>query len=67
VVVLPFLDSYYNLSVKTAALIRWPEKEVRGWEGGREGGREEGREGRRGGGREGRWLHMRNQTDGSRA
>lgn len=29
VVRLPFVDSYYNLSVKTAALLRWPEQQVR--------------------------------------
>jgi len=40
VVLLPFVDSYYNLSVKTAVMLRWPETDVR--EGGREGGRERG-------------------------
>ena len=29
VVHLPFVDSYYNLSVKTAALLRWPQRQVR--------------------------------------
>ena len=26
---LPFVDSYYNLSIKTAALLRWPDRQVR--------------------------------------
>ncbi len=29
VVELPFVDSYYNLSVKTAHLLRWPVRQVR--------------------------------------